>query len=54
MTVQEAAEVVDQMDVDTQVVAESSRVVVKEGQRDRAIDVVVYAARPGIMQGPVR
>jgi hypothetical protein len=33
---------------------ECGYVVVKEGRRDRVVGVVVYAARPGIMQGPVR
>jgi hypothetical protein len=42
------------MDIDTQVVAELSRSGNQEGRRDRVFGVVVYAARPAIMQGPAR
>jgi hypothetical protein len=54
MTVQEASQVIDQMDVDTQVVAESSRSGGQGRSARPVFGVVVYAARPGIMQGPVR
>jgi hypothetical protein len=54
MTIGKGQSQIDEMGIDTQVVAELSRSGGLKGQSDRVVGAVVYAVRLGIMQEHVR